>query len=55
MRDGGLEAAYADQIIGGPGAFVVTANTRADFADAVRRKLFLEISGQMPARDIAQR
>ena len=41
---GGLEAAYADQIIGGPGAFVVTAEDRASFAAAVRRKLVLEIA-----------
>ncbi len=45
---GGLEAAYAAQIIGGPGAFVVTADSRARFAEAVRRKLILEISGTVP-------
>lgn len=43
-----LEAAYAEQIIGGPGAFVVTANDRASFASAVRRKLVLEIAGLVP-------
>nr|WP_245759521.1 DUF1194 domain-containing protein [Poseidonocella sedimentorum] len=42
---GGLEAIYEDRIIGGPGAFVITAETRASFADAIRRKLILEISG----------
>lgn len=42
---GGLEALYAERIIGGPGAFVVTAESRASFADAVKRKLILEISG----------
>lgn len=41
----GLEAAYAERIIGGPGAFTVPAETRAAFADAIRRKLILEISG----------
>lgn len=45
---GGLEAAYAEQIIGGPGAFVVTAADRASFATAVRRKLVLEIAGKLP-------
>lgn len=45
---GGLEAAYAEQIIGGQGAFVVTAEDRASFASAVRRKLVLEIAGLMP-------
>ena len=41
---GGLEARYADEIIGGRGAFMVTAETRASFAEAVKRKLILEIS-----------
>lgn len=43
-----LEAAYEEQIIGGPGAFMVTAESRETFADAVRRKLFLEIAGAQP-------
>lgn len=41
----GLAQTYADQIIGGPGAFVISARGRANFADAVRRKLILEIAG----------
>jgi hypothetical protein len=44
----GLEAAYEEQIIGGPGAFVVLADGRNSFAAAVRRKLILEISGLTP-------
>lgn len=40
-----LERLYEDRIIGGPGAFVVTADGMDSFADAVRRKLILEISG----------
>jgi len=43
-----LEAEYAARIIGGPGAFMVTAEGRASFAQTVRRKLVLEISGLMP-------
>jgi len=39
-----LEAEYAEQIIGGPGAFVVTADGGESFAQAVRRKLILEIA-----------
>jgi hypothetical protein len=39
-----LEKAFADTIIGGPGSFVITAEKRATFADAVRRKLLLEIA-----------
>ncbi|SNS14840.1 DUF1194 domain-containing protein [Antarctobacter heliothermus] len=52
---GGLEARYEQMIIGGPGAFVVTAETRATFAEAVKRKLILEISGTLPARTVARR
>lgn len=40
-----LEEEYANRIIGGPGAFMVTAEGRASFAQTVRRKLVLEISG----------
>lgn len=43
-RLGDLEAQFRDQLIGGPGAFVVTADGRDAFAAAVRRKLILEIS-----------
>ncbi|MCR8547372.1 DUF1194 domain-containing protein [Salipiger sp. P9] len=41
---GGLEAIYEQRIIGGLGAFVVTADSRERFAEAVKRKLILEIS-----------
>lgn len=44
-----LEQLYADNIIGGPGSFMVTAEDRATFADAVRRKLILEIAGKTPS------
>jgi hypothetical protein len=43
-----LEAAFASRIVTGPGHFVVTADGDAAFADAVRRKLILEISGRVP-------
>lgn len=39
---------FEAEIIGGMGAFMVVAETPADFAMAVRRKLILEISGEMP-------
>lgn len=52
---GGLEALYAERIIGGTGAFVVTAENRASFAEAVKRKLILEISGTVPRRQVAGR
>ena len=44
-QSGDLAAAYRDRIIGGPGAFVVAAETEDTFAEAVRRKLVLEIGG----------
>lgn len=43
-----LEEEYATRIIGGPGAFMVTAEGRTTFAQTVRRKLVLEISGITP-------
>lgn len=43
-----LEAAFAEQIIIGPGSFVITADNSTTFSDAVRRKLVLEIAGDRP-------
>ncbi|WP_103332827.1 DUF1194 domain-containing protein [Pseudotabrizicola formosa] len=57
LRDGraqDLAQAYEDQIIGGPGAFVVAATSRDTFAEAVRRKLVLEIAGAPVATQTAQ-
>ncbi len=42
---GDLEAQYAEKIIGGPGAFVVSVVDRPSFAAAVRRKILLELAG----------
>ncbi|SFP17479.1 DUF1194 domain-containing protein [Tranquillimonas alkanivorans] len=53
--DDGLEREYEERIIGGPGSFVVAATGPEDFADAVRRKLILEIGGRMPGTDVARR
>lgn len=39
-----LEEAFETQITGGPGSFVITVDGRKSFAQAVRRKLILEIS-----------
>lgn len=49
----GLEAQFVERIIGGPGAFVVTAETRESFAAAVKRKLILEISGLHGGKSLA--
>jgi len=43
-RDGRLAAMYERDVIGGPGAFVVTAEDRRDFARAMRAKLIREIA-----------
>lgn len=48
-----LEVEYETRIIGGPGAFMVTAEGRSSFAETVRRKLVLEISGLTPETQIA--
>lgn len=50
-----LGAIYEEQIIGGLGAFVVTATSEADLAESIRRKLILEISGELPSHDVASR
>ncbi|MFD1328673.1 DUF1194 domain-containing protein [Mycoplana ramosa] len=47
---GPLDRYYADCVIGGPGAFVMSVQEPEDFAMAIRRKLVLEVSGrQSPA------
>ena len=50
-----LEAAFAAEIIGGPGSFVVTADGDLSFAAAVRKKLILEIAGGTPDGPAGQR
>ena len=50
-----LEAAFTERLIGGPGAFVITADSEATFSDAVRRKLILEIAGDLRPADLASR
>ncbi|MFN4159953.1 MAG: DUF1194 domain-containing protein [Gemmobacter sp.] len=52
---GDLVAEFERQIIGGPGAFVIGAETAVQFTQALRRKLILEISGDMPPARIASR
>ncbi|MDF1792365.1 MAG: DUF1194 domain-containing protein [Thalassobaculaceae bacterium] len=47
VRD--LDLYYEDCVIGGFGAFIVTVQDAARFADAIRRKLILEIAGSTPS------
>ena len=48
-----LEAAFGRDIIGGPGSFVVTADSATSFEEAVRKKLILEISAMPGAARFA--
>jgi hypothetical protein len=41
----GLDSYFEDCVIGGPGAFVVPVKKARGFAEAIKRKLVLEISG----------
>lgn len=49
---------YESEVIGGPGAFVLPANSRRDFTRALRQKMVLEIAGPRrpsPDRLLAER
>lgn len=43
-----LHEYYEDCVIGGPGAFVIPVRERAQFVDAIRNKLVLEVSNTWP-------
>jgi hypothetical protein len=45
-RDGRLAALYERDVMGGPGAFVMRAEDRHDFARALRAKLIREIAAR---------
>jgi Protein of unknown function (DUF1194) len=49
----GLDRYYFDNVIGGPGAFMVTAQTYEAFADAVLKKLINEIAARPSPADVA--
>jgi len=48
-----LVEAYEAEVIGGPGAFVMTANSRRDFERALLDKMILEVASGPPARQAA--
>ncbi len=51
-----LDLYYINCVIGGPGALIVLADTQADFARAIRKKLILEIANKTPdTREILER
>ena len=43
-----LDVYYEDCVIGGFGAFLVVVHSADQFAEAIRRKLVLEIAGRQP-------
>jgi len=45
----GLDRYYYDNVIGGPGAFMITAQTYEAFAEAVLKKLITEIAARPPS------
>lgn len=46
---------YERDVIGGPGAFVMTAENRRNFEQAIRAKLVAEIAGLIPSTQFASR
>ena len=49
-----LDIYYEDCVIGGPGAFFLSVQAPGQLADAIRRKLVLEIAGRTPTLVPAQ-
>ncbi|MGD9785259.1 MAG: DUF1194 domain-containing protein [Hyphomicrobiaceae bacterium] len=49
-----LEDWYRDNVVGGPGSFVLPAQGFADFGRAIRQKFVIEISGAQPATSTAR-
>lgn len=45
---------YANDVIGGAGAFVMTAESREEFADAILKKLILEVADARPTGRLAE-
>jgi hypothetical protein len=50
---GGLPKYYEENVIGGPGAFLLVVENFDTFADAIARKLAAEIAGVAPAQRLA--
>ena len=49
---GGLEKYYQDNVIGGPGAFVLVAENFQSFGRAIIKKMIAEIASLKPARHV---
>ena len=50
-----LDLYYTNCVIGGPGAFMIPVNDWAQFPEAVRRKLVLELAGPVAEMRRAER
>jgi hypothetical protein len=48
-----LSEHYANDVIGGAGAFMMTAESRAEFAEAILKKLILEVADARPTGPLA--
>lgn len=48
-----LDRYYYEQVIGGPGAFVIAATSYETFADAIRKKLIIEIATDDPPQPMS--
>ncbi len=53
-RSADVDAFYADNVIGGPGAFVMAVDSADAFAGAIRRKLLREIASAPPMPLLAE-
>lgn len=49
-----LEEHYRNDVIGGPGSFVMVADQDLSFADAILNKLILEVAGRTPPQTVAR-
>ena len=52
---GGLDAYYRNNVIGGPGAFVMVAENFSSFGQAILNKLIAEIAATEPAQHAESR
>ncbi|MEM9684584.1 MAG: DUF1194 domain-containing protein [Pseudomonadota bacterium] len=50
-----LDEYYRSLVTGGAGSFVIKAETRSSFAEAILKKMILEIAGETPAPQSASR
>jgi hypothetical protein len=50
--EGGVPSYYRDCVVGGDGSFLVTVTNIADFSDAIRHKMVLEVAGLRPDPEV---